>query len=499
MSSSSSSADHSAHDVDHSAHDVDYWSGNPSILLMEGSLKCHEWAPDPLAFLLDPHSAVLLKETDSTTLDMLGTTKPPPGLLESPSSGSTFGREGLMGSRAKNLVIMCTNVPVSMTPSQFCDFLNMRTNVFYHTRVLSGSVPGEYLILMALTYVITPRQANLLLREYRKKPFYISDGGPAAPTPSGLGRGEEVGTTVAAAGAQHQQENQAIEGTRTSSTTALPGGSSRSVNEGAGGRNYPELWWVSGGKLKVFSNSSTTPQVQRDEGTTATSLDPFLDFFPHAGVMEEARAVSRTLQNAVDGDGNLSAVPVNGIPPPGSVVDDGPGELTPPGSVVDDGAIVMTGLEEGFAGHSRAHSRGSAPGGPTGANESEDVLSSNNGGAEQEHPSAIKTSSTPARPIKLRNGPAPIETDLLSPPRRVRDDMAVLDFRSNWADLDNGGFVERASSSRRNVRSSSRSGRGGGPAGRRNSLDQPLVGGGSTRSSGEGLWVCCNKVKLRPW
>ncbi|CAD7933293.1 unnamed protein product [Amoebophrya sp. A120] len=154
---------------------IDYWSGNPAVALVEGVLKCKEWVEDETFPKL--HSEDLfdnLPEDAGTRskqliVEKIGAVKPPPGLIN-PNNPSN------------SLVLLCSNVPNVLTPSEFCTkWMHMRTNVFQFTRVLHGKKPQYYMLLMALRPEITPRQANLLLREYRKKPYFGTAGGAAGP------------------------------------------------------------------------------------------------------------------------------------------------------------------------------------------------------------------------------------------------------------------------------------------------------------------------------
>lgn len=196
---------------------IAYWAGNPSILLIEGALSCHTAVPDWNSvdrYCVDRHngngdrhssngnpsSSTARQNSNSNppnfppglgfvsasggassgshssknppppshgekkfalSLDNIGSVQPPPGLI---SPGANGGFEGdinagyISGYSSKNLVLVCSNVPCSMSPATFCEWMNMRTNVFYYTRVLHGVVPGEYLMMIALKAAITPRQ-----------------------------------------------------------------------------------------------------------------------------------------------------------------------------------------------------------------------------------------------------------------------------------------------------------------------------------------------------
>eukprot|EP00392_Amoebophrya_sp_AT5.2_P011191 g11266.t1 len=146
---------------------IEYWSGNPAIVLIEGVLKCQDWVDDDTYEICPSATSSKSSENQDPSaadagaaliLKKVGTVAPPPGLFRKPK---------------ESIVLLCSNVPSSMTPSEFCIWMNMRTNVFHFTRVLHGQFPKQYLLLMALRPEITPRQANLLLREYRKKPFFL--------------------------------------------------------------------------------------------------------------------------------------------------------------------------------------------------------------------------------------------------------------------------------------------------------------------------------------
>ncbi|CAD7949784.1 unnamed protein product [Amoebophrya sp. A25] len=175
----------SSHDFDY-VEEIEYWSGNPTISLIEGTFRCLHWVDTDLDEAQSgsargargpPGSSGTRRgkideppeesgddgnngdytSTSRISVERLGAVQPPPGLRGTADEQS--------------IVLLCGNVPFSLRPFEVCEWMNMRTNVFRHTRVLHGKEPGYYLFLMALRPEITPRQANVLLREYRKKPF----------------------------------------------------------------------------------------------------------------------------------------------------------------------------------------------------------------------------------------------------------------------------------------------------------------------------------------
>ena len=112
---------------DESLLQFEYWAGNPSINLTNGVFYCSESVP--------------CAEYGTIPID---------GAPDAPRTPRTGNKQA--PPDPDRLALLCTNVPTSMSPSEFCwDFLDWRDlRRVPHMRVFHGPRPREYLILLIL-------------------------------------------------------------------------------------------------------------------------------------------------------------------------------------------------------------------------------------------------------------------------------------------------------------------------------------------------------------